>query len=139
MPTIALSMIVKNAAGDLSECLESVAGIVDEIVVADSGSSDESIEIARKRGAKTLSIPWENDYAKARNLSLAQVTSDWVLMLDADERLDPDARHKLPPLLANRSVAGYQVTIRNYVADASKKIWDRPSHPNDGSYPPSQQ
>ena len=139
MPTLALSMIVKNAAGDLPECLGSVAGIVDEIVVADSGSSDESIEIARKRGAKTLSIPWENDYAKARNLSLAQVTSDWVLMLDADERLDPNARHKLPPLLANRSVAGYQVTIRNYVADASKKIWDRPSHPNDGSYAPSQQ
>ncbi|HKV47570.1 MAG TPA: glycosyltransferase [Candidatus Acidoferrales bacterium] len=137
MPMLALSMIVNNAAADLPECLGSVAGVVDEIVVADSGSSDESIEIARRSGAKTLSIPWENDYAKARNLSLAQVTSDWVLMLDADERLDPDAQQKLPALLANRSVAGYQVTIRNYVADASKKIWDRPSHPNDGSYAPS--
>jgi hypothetical protein len=58
-------------------------------------------------------------------------------MLDADERLDPDAPDKLPSLLANRNVAGYQVTIRNYVADASKKIWDRPSRRNDGSYPPS--
>ncbi|HEY6466847.1 MAG TPA: glycosyltransferase [Candidatus Acidoferrales bacterium] len=137
MPTLALSMIVKNAAADLPDCLASVAGVADEIVVADTGSEDNSVEIAQKAGAKTLSIPWENDYAKARNLSLAQVTSDWILMLDADERLDPGARDKLSSLLANRSVAGYQVTIRNYVADASKKIWDRPSHPNHGSYAPS--
>lgn len=137
MPTLALSMIVKNAAADLPDCLASVAGIADEIVVADTGSDDNSLKIAQNAGAKTLSISWENDYAKARNFSLAQVTSDWVLMLDADERLDPAARDKLPPLLANRTVAGYQVTIRNYVADASKKIWDRPSHQNDGSYAPS--
>jgi tetratricopeptide (TPR) repeat protein len=130
-------MIVKNAAADLPACLASVAGVVDEIVVADTGSEDNSLEIAQKAGARTLSIPWENDYAKARNLSLAQVTSDWVLMLDADERLDPGARDKLHPLVANRTVASYQVTIRNYVTDASKKIWDRPSHPNDGSYTPS--
>lgn len=130
-------MIVKNAAADLPDCLASVAGVADEIIVADTGSEDDSLTIAQKAGAKTLSIPWENDYAKARNLSLAQVTSDWVLMLDADERLDPAARDAIPPLLANRTVAGYHVTIRNYVADASKKIWDRPSHPNDGSYAPS--
>ncbi len=134
MPTIALSMIVKNAAKDLPECLASVRGVVDEIVIADTGSEDESIEIARRAGAKVLPIPWENDYAKARNLSLAQVASDWVLMLDADERLDPHAREKLPALLGNRGLAGYQVTIRNYVADASKKIWDRSSHVNDSSY-----
>ncbi len=130
-------MIVKNAAEDLPECLASVKGIVDEIVVADTGSEDDSPALARAAGAKTLSIPWESDYAKARNLSLAQVTSDWVLMLDADERLDPDAREKLPALLANRTVAGYQVTIRNYVSDPTRKIWDRPSRPNDGSYEPS--
>lgn len=139
MPTLALSMIVKNAAGDLPECLAGVAGIVDEIVIADTGSDDDSAAIARAAGAKTLNIPWESDYAKARNLCLAEVNCDWVLVLDADERLDPGAREKLPTLLGNRSVAGYQVTIRNYVSDASKKIWDRPSHPNDGAYAPARQ
>lgn len=139
MPTLALSMIVKNGAHDLRDCLASVSGVADEIVVADTGSDDASPEIARSAGAKTVSIPWENDYAKARNFSLAGVKSDWVLMLDADERLDPGAREKLPALLANRSVAGYQVTIRNYVSDASKKIWDRPSHPNDMLYAPARQ
>jgi hypothetical protein len=57
MPRLALSMIVKNAADDLPECLGSVAGAADEIVVADTDSSDDSIEIARRAGAKTLSIP----------------------------------------------------------------------------------
>jgi glycosyltransferase involved in cell wall biosynthesis len=139
MSTIALSMIVKNGAADLPECLGSVAGVVDEIVVADTGSDDGSVEIARRLGAKTILIPWESDYAKARNLSLAEVASDWVLTLDADERLDPGAREKLSALVANRNAAGYQVKIRNYVRDAGKKIWDRESHANDGSYAPARE
>ncbi len=97
MPTLALSMIVKNGERDLPDCLASVRGVVDEIVVADTGSSDASIEIARAAGARVISIPWENDFAKARNLSLAEVTSDWLLLLDADERLDAGAPTLLPP------------------------------------------
>ena len=137
MPTLALSMIVKNAAGDLAECLASAADSVDEIIVADTGSDDDSLTIARNAGAKTLSIPWENDYSKARNLSLEHVTSDWVLALDSDERLDPGALKKLPALLANRGIAGYQVTIRNYVPDLGRKIWDRAARPNDTPYEPA--
>jgi tetratricopeptide (TPR) repeat protein len=137
MLNLALSMIVKNGARDLAECLASVAGVVSEIVVADTGSSDDSIEIARSAGAKVFSIPWGNDFAKARNLSLAQVTADWVLMLDADERLDPQAASALPPLVANRNMAGYQVIIRNYVNSLDTKIWDRPAKANDSSYVPA--
>jgi tetratricopeptide (TPR) repeat protein len=137
MLNLALSMIVKDGERDLAECLASVAGVVSEIVVADTGSSDGSIEIARAAGAKIISIPWENDFAKARNLSLAQVTADWVLMLDADERLDPQVSSLLPPLLANRSLAGYQVIIRNYVNSLDTKIWDRPAKTNDSDYIPA--
>src|SRR5271156_4057529 len=114
-PTLALSMIVKNAERDLPGCLASVHGVVNEIVVADTGSSDSSMEIAVRAGAKVLSIPWENDFAKARNRSLAQVHADWVLMLDADEHLDPAASSLLPALLFKKEIAGYQVPIRNYV------------------------
>ena len=137
MLNVALSMIVKNGERDLAECLASVAGVVSEIVVADTGSTDASIEIACAAGAKLISIPWENDFAAARNLSLAQVTADWVLMLDADERLDPQAASVLPPLLANRNMAGYQVIIRNYVNSLDTKIWDRPAKANDSSYVPA--
>jgi Tfp pilus assembly protein PilF len=138
MPTLALSMIVKNAERDLPECLQSVQGIVDEIVVADTGSHDSSIEVARQFGAKVIEIPWENDFSKARNLSLAEVTSDWVLMLDADERLDPGAALVLPALLAKR-VDGFQVTIRNYVSSLATRLWDRAAKPNSGAYPPARQ
>jgi len=137
MPTLALSMIVKNAAQDLPGCLASVKGIVNEIVIADTGSTDSSREIARQAGAKVFSIPWNNDFAEARNLSLAQVSADWVLMLDADEHLDPGASSVLPSLLSGVDVSAYQVPIRNYLLSLEKKVWDRPARPNDSDYAPA--
>lgn len=129
-------MIVKDAARDLPECLASVRGVVDEIVVADTGSSDSTIEIARVAGARVVSIPWEDDFASARNRSLAEVKADWVLTMDADEQLDPSARSEIPGLLEQTRHDAFQVTIRNYVSDLAQKIWDRPAVHNDGSYPP---
>ncbi|MGA8223753.1 MAG: glycosyltransferase family 2 protein, partial [Candidatus Acidiferrales bacterium] len=137
MPSLALSMIVKNAERDLPGCLASVQGVANEIVVADTGSTDSSQEIARNFGAKVFSIPWENDFAKARNLSLAQVSADWVLILDADEHLDPAATSVLPSLMSHSETAAYQVPIRNYLVSLAKKVWDRPARPNDSSYGPA--
>jgi tetratricopeptide (TPR) repeat protein len=137
MPTLALSMIVRNAERDLADCLQSARAVVDEIIVTDTGSRDSTIEIARNAGARVVSIPWENDFAKARNLSLAEVSSDWVLVLDADERLDRNAETLLPALLVNPRVAGYQVTLRNYVTSLTSRVWDRPARRNDSSYLPA--
>lgn len=92
MPALALSMIVRDAAHDLAPCIESVRGAADEIVIADTGSTDNTIELARDLGARVFSIPWENDFARARNRCLAEVTADWVISMDADERLDPPPR-----------------------------------------------
>lgn len=78
-------MIVKDEEENLTPCLESVQGIVDEMVVMDTGSTDKTIEIARKFGAKVPSFTWCNDFAIARNAALGHVTGDWVLILDADE------------------------------------------------------
>ena len=68
-------MIVKNAERDLPECLASVRGVVDEIVIADTGSTDSSVAIARETRAQAISIGWSDDFAKARNLSLHEVRS----------------------------------------------------------------
>ena len=131
-------MIVKNAERDLPECLASVRGAVDEIVIADTGSlMDSSIAIAREAGARVISIGWSDDFAKARNLSLNEVRSDWVLILDADERLDPAAIRALPELMTEPGIAGYQVTIRNYLLDPQQSIWDQRSKPNDGRFAPA--
>lgn len=123
--TLALSMIVKDSEATLPRCLESVRGIVDEIVVADTGSSDRSGEIASEHGARVIQIPWENDFAGARNRCLAQVRADWVLCLDDDELLDSTARSLIPSHLAAKNVMAYTVTIRNYVMDPNSRLWDQ--------------
>jgi tetratricopeptide (TPR) repeat protein len=85
--TISLCMIVRDEAAMLGRCLASVAGGVDEIVVVDTGSRDETREIARRHGARVIEHPWTGSFAEARNVSLAAATGDWLLFLDADEVL----------------------------------------------------
>lgn len=116
-PTLGLSMIVKNGGKDLRPCLESVRPLVDQIVIADTGSTDDTVAIAREFGAVIVSHPWQDHYAEARNAALAPVTTDWVLVLDADEELLPEAARKLPQLLQNTpaEIGGYSLSIRNYV------------------------
>ena len=135
MPTIALSMIVKDAAKTLGACLESVRGVVDEIVIVDTGSSDSTKQIAGEFEARVSDIPWENDFAAARNKALEQVHAAWVLFLDADEILDPAAHKIIPALIADQKFAGYQVTIRNYVESLDDRIWDQPAKPNNSALP----
>ncbi len=138
-PSIALSMIVRDAAELLPACLESARAIVDEMVIADTGSSDITAEIAKRLGARVFSIPWSDDFSAARNLALRQVRSDWVLILDADERLDPSASENVPALLSRQQADAYQVTIRNYVLRLNDRIWDRPALPNDSALPAATQ
>ena len=97
---LSLSMIVRNEAERLERCLASVAGFVDEMVLLDTGSSDATIAIAESCGAVVRQLPWPGDFAPARNEALAHVNGDWVLVLDADEWLLPEARQPLQALMA---------------------------------------
>ena len=97
---LSLSMIVRNEAERLEACLRSVAGFVDEMVVVDTGSSDDTVAIAERCGALVKQIPWPGDFAPARNQALQWVSGDWVLVLDADEQLLPAAREPLEALMA---------------------------------------
>ncbi len=82
---LSLAMIVKNEARCLARCLHSVRPVADEIIVADTGSADDTVKIAAGFGAKIAPFQWINDFAAARNFALAQATGDWILVLDADE------------------------------------------------------
>jgi tetratricopeptide (TPR) repeat protein len=132
MFTVGLSMIVKNGGEDLRKCLASARDVVQQIVIADTGSDDESVSIAREFGATVISFPWINDFAAARNAALQPITTDWVLVLDADEELDAAADQLLPPLLAYAGIGGYVLPIRNYLPIRFARMYNSMSQPNDG-------
>lgn len=85
---ISLTMIVKNEERCLARCLESVKGIVDEMIIVDTGSSDQTKEIAEQYGAKVYDFTWCDDFSKARNYALSKATYNWRLVLDADEWIE---------------------------------------------------
>lgn len=88
--TFSLSMIVKNEEDVLGRCLESVKGLFDEIVITDTGSDDQTVQIARRFTDKIYSFPWIDDFSAARNFSLSKATGDYIMWLDADDVIEKD-------------------------------------------------
>ena len=99
---INLVMIVKNEARSLERCLGAAKPLADRMIVVDTGSEDETVEIARRMGAEVFFFSWINDFAAARNFALEQSDGDWNLVLDADEYLRPVSRRKLEESLGAR-------------------------------------
>jgi glycosyltransferase involved in cell wall biosynthesis len=92
---VSLTMIVRDEESNLPHCLQSVRGLFDEIVVVDTGSRDRTIEIARSYGARVSQFAWVDDFAAARNASLARASGDFAFWLDADDVVEPAERQKL--------------------------------------------
>lgn len=90
MVTISLCMIVKNEEENLPKCLDSLKGIVDEMIVVDTGSTDKTREVAASYGAKVFEFEWTGDFSEARNFSFSKASCDYIYSADADEELDPD-------------------------------------------------
>lgn len=105
-------MIVRDEAAFLEECLSSISGMVDEIVIVDTGSTDGSKRIARAFHARLFDFAWCDDFSVARNEALAHATGEWILYIDADERLRPAARSSIAPLLADDSAVAHTVLFR---------------------------
>jgi GT2 family glycosyltransferase/Flp pilus assembly protein TadD len=97
---VSLCLIVKNEEANLPACLESVSGLVDEIVVVDTGSTDATKSVAARFAAKVADFPWVDSFAAARNESLRHATGDWIFWMDADDRLDSDNRDRFRTLLS---------------------------------------
>lgn len=114
---ISLCMIAKDEEQNISRCLASVAGAVDEIIVVDTGSADGTRQVAREFGAQVYSFPWNDNFSDARNASLELATGDWILFLDADEELAQESREVLRRVTAKEDVEGYFVKIINYLGN----------------------
>lgn len=119
--TVELSMIVRNESKTLARCLTSVRAVVDRIVIGDTGSTDETISIARSYGAEIIPVPWTGDFASARNVVLQSSRCDWVLVLDADEMLDADGAEKLKQLIQQPGPAAYDIWRWNYVSETNSR------------------
>jgi len=122
-PKLSLCMIVKNEERFLRGCLESVKGIVDEIVIVDTGSTDSTLDIAREFGAVIVEHAWTDDFSEARNVSLANATGNWALWMDADEELAPESRELLRQTMetAPADIGGYMMMFRNWLTSPERK------------------
>ncbi len=120
-------MIVRDEAGELAACLAAARPAVDEIVVLDTGSQDGSAELAAGLGARVARASWGHDFAAARNRSLELARGDWVLVLDADERLlEPAAaRERLQAFAARAPRSAGQLEVRNLGPDPSRALVTR--------------
>ncbi|MFM9282232.1 glycosyltransferase family 2 protein [Paenibacillus jiagnxiensis] len=119
-PSISLCMIVRNEEEYLPKCLSSVQRIVDEIIVVDTGSTDDTVAMAKAFEAKVIQMPWQDSFADARNRGLDEATGDWILWLDADEEMDVAEGDKLKELLTRdvvheQGIEGFQFIICNHL------------------------
>ena len=103
--SVAAAMIARDEESFLPGCLQSLAGIVDEVVIVDTGSRDATASIAIAAGARVLPHDWQDDFSAARNAALDAVTCDWVLYIDADERLVLPGLGRLEAYLDPLSIA----------------------------------
>ena len=132
MPTLSVVMIVKDEEDCLAECLESARHIADQIVIADTGSTDGTMDIARRFGAKLIEIPWRDDFSDARNRCLAEATGDWILHVDADEVVGPEAAARIREIVDadGDGADAIELTLANYCDDPRAWRW-APVEPGD--------
>lgn len=119
-PLLSICMIVKNEQKNLVWCLDSFLPIIHrewtELIIVDTGSKDATIQIAKKYTDRVYSHKWKNDFSKARNYSISKAKGDKILIIDADERLDPSSLYYLERFILNKRHIKHTgfIRVRNF-------------------------
>ena len=111
---VTVVVLTKNEEKNIAECLASVHDWADEVLVIDDGSTDRTVEIARDYATRVLHRPMDSE-GKHRNWAYAQAKNDWVLSIDADERVSPELREEISAALKDPQVEGFNVPLRNFI------------------------
>ena len=119
---ISACYIAKNEGVNIEKSLHSIKDIADEIIFIDTGSTDNTIAIAEKYGAKVYSLPWQDDFSAPRNFALAKANGDWIIFIDADEYFPLACCKQLKRIIAEQFRQGYDgaLLIRRYDIDVDK-------------------
>lgn len=111
--SLSVCYLTRNEEKTLPRSIRSVAAVADQVVVADTHSSDGTARLAADLGARVYEYKWDEDFAAGRNFAIARATGDWVLWLNADEELAPQSVEPLRRCLADRDAFGHFVRVRN--------------------------
>ena len=112
--TLSVVIITLNEEANLARTLPTLAGLADEIIVLDSGSTDNTQEVAESFHARFFTEPWKG-FAAQKNSALEKATGDWILSLDADEEIEPALADEIRTVLsANPSVSGFYIRRKNF-------------------------
>ncbi len=127
---ISACLITKNESANIARCLESIPKTVDEIIVADTGSTDDTVLIAQSYGARIFHYKWDNNFSNAKNYALDKAAGDWIIFLDADEYFDSETQKNLPGVLKkmdSRKVDAVQCRMIHTDGFQGKVISENPS------------
>ncbi len=113
MTTLACAILAKNVANHIGACVESCA-FADTVIVFDTASTDGTQDAARAAGARVIDTPFVN-FSQARNFALAHLDTDWVLFVDADERVTPELAAEVRQVIGDDAIAGWWIPRYNHI------------------------
>src|SRR5258707_8109613 len=110
--SLSVCLITRNEERCLGRALRSVAGIADELIVADTGSTDRTVAIAAELGARVHAFVWDDDFSAARNFTLSQAKGDWIYWLNPDEEISPASLTLIREAMATPDALAFAVKVQ---------------------------
>jgi glycosyltransferase involved in cell wall biosynthesis len=120
--TLSACLIVRDEEKNLPECLDSLRPVVDEVIVVDTGSKDQTPSLAAESGARVFTFPWDEDFSNARNAALARAKGQWILVVDGDERIVWTDYHAFREPLKTHGKWGYLLTLINQYENSASEV-----------------